>query len=275
MSPRKRHLERCTRLLHQSPCLALLGARQVDKTTLAGEIVRGWSGPVHQFDFIRTFVERDLPTLGSRVPSTTTDRFWRMLAHVHGQVWNASRIASSFGVADSTVRRYLDTLTSTLVVDQLQPWHENVGKRQVKSPKAYINDSGLLYALLDLNDRTALERHPVVGASWEGFIIRQLIEITGARRDQRYFWATHAGAELDLLIVRGDERIGFEVKRTATPKVTASIRSAIETLRLDRAVIVHAGQHTFPLADGIEARAARSLLGDPDGSQQLAHGRWT
>jgi predicted AAA+ superfamily ATPase len=183
-----------------------------------------------------------------------------MLAHLHGQVWNGSRLASSFGVADTTMRRYLDTLTSALVVDQLRPWHENVGKRQVKSPKVYIADSGLLHALLDLPDRASLERHPVLGASWEGFVVRQLIEITGARRAQCFFWATHAGAELDLLIVRGNERVGVEVKRTAAPKLTASLRSAIDTLRLDRAYIVHAGEHTFPLADGVEARAAASLL---------------
>ncbi len=211
-------------------------------------------------DFIRTFIERDLPTLGSQVPSATTDRFWRMLAHVHAQVWNSSRFASSFGVADTTVRRYLDTLTAALVVDQLQPWHENVGKRQVRSPKVFIADSGLLHALLDLPDRVAVERHPVLGASWEGFVVRQLIDITGARRDQRFFWATHAGAELDLLIVRGGERIGIEVKRTATPKVTASLRAAIDTLRLDRAYVVHAGEHSFPMAGGTEAVAARSLL---------------
>lgn len=212
-----------------------------------------------RLDFIRTFVERDLPTLGSQVPSSTTDRFWRMLAHVHGQVWNASRMASSFGVADSTVRRYLDTLTATLVVEQLQPWHENVGKRQVKSPKVFIADSGLLHALLDLPNRTAIERHPVLGASWEGFVIRQLIETTGVRRDQRFFWATHGGAELDLLIVRGGERVGFEVKRTATPRVTASLRSAIGTLGLERAYVVHGGDHSFPLAAGIEAVAAYSV----------------
>ncbi len=193
------------------------------------------------------------------MPSSTTDRFWRMLAHVHGQVWNASRMASSFGVADSTVRRYLDTLTATLVVEQLQPWHENVGKRQVKSPKVFIADSGLLHALLDLPNRTAIERHPVLGASWEGFVIRQLIETIGVRRDQRFFWATHGGAELDLLIVRGGERVGFEVKRTATPRVTASLRSAIGTLGLERAYVVHGGDHSFPLAAGIEAVAAYSV----------------
>lgn len=212
-----------------------------------------------RLDFIRTFVERDLPALGSQVPPATTDRFWRMLSHVHGQVWSGARLASSLGVAETTVRRYLDLLTSALVVNQLRPWYENVGKRQVKSPKVYVADSGLLHALLDLPDRIAVERHPILGASWEGFAIQQLLAATHARRDQRYFWATHAGAELDLLIVRGTERIGFEVKRTATPKVTASLRSAIETLHLDHAFVVHAGLHSYPLAHGVEAVAAREL----------------
>ncbi|MFN0155537.1 MAG: ATP-binding protein [Gaiella sp.] len=209
-----------------------------------------------RLDFVRTFIERDLPSLGSRVPSSTNERFWRMLAHVHGQVWGGARFASSFGVADSTIRRYLDLLTSALVVQQLRPWHENVGKRQVKAPKVFVADSGLLHALLDLPDRLALERHPVLGASWEGFMLQQIAVITRSRADQRYFWATHAGAELDLLLVGGNERIGFEIKRTATPKLTRSLRSAIDTLHLDRAFIVHGGVSSFPLAGGVEALAA-------------------
>ncbi len=331
MIPRHRHEHAIHALLHEVPCVALLGARQVGKTTLAASVCAAWAGPVHRFDlelpsdlarlgepelalgeleglvvidevqrrpdlfpvlrvlidrnpdrrylvlasaapellqqtsetfacrvsfhdlppfdvtetgmaeadrlwsrggfprsytaatdaasfrwrlnFIRTFVERDLPTLGSRLPSATTDRFWRMLAHVHGQVWNGSRFASSFGVADTTVRRYLDLLTSSLVVTQLRPWHENVGKRQVKSPKVFISDTGLLHALLDLPDRNALDAHPVVGASWESFVVTQIQRVTGVRSDQAYFWATHSGAELDLLLVSGDRRLGVEVKR--------------------------------------------------------------
>ncbi len=165
----------------------------------------------------------------------------------------------SFGVADSTVRRYLDLLTSALVVQQLRPWHENVGKRQVKAPKVYIADSGLLHALLDLPDRLALDRHPILGASWEGFLLQQIVALTRCRPEQRYFWSTHSGAELDLLIVDGTQRIGFEIKRTATPTVTRSLRSAIETLRLDQAFVVHGGQHSFPLASGIEAIAATDV----------------
>lgn len=377
MLARSRHLATCRRLLQTTPCLAIVGARQVGKTTLAAQIADEWEGPVHHFDFevpshlarmadpelalepleglvvldeiqrrpelfpvlrwmidshperrylvlgsaapdllrqssetlagrisyhdlspltadevgpgeldrlwvrggfprsflaleesassrwrldfVRTFIERDLPALGSQVPTEVVGRFWRMLAHVHGQVWNSSRFASSFGVADTTVRRYLDLLTSSLVVTQLRPWHENVGKRQVRSPKVYLSDSGILHALLDLPDRAAVESHPVLGASWEGFVLAQLAAVTDSRADQRYFWATHAGAELDLLVARGTERIGIEIKRTSAPRITASLRSAIATLRLDRAYVIHAGASSFPMADGIEAVAAGDI----------------
>jgi len=213
-----------------------------------------------RLDFVRTFLERDLLGMASQIPSTTTGRFWRMLAHVHGQVWNASRFASSFGVADTTVRRYLDLLTSALVVEQLQPWHANVAKRQVKAPKVYVADSGLLHALLDLPDAVAVESHPVLGASWEGWVIAQVVALTGARADQRFFWATHGGAELDLLIVRGGHRLGVEVKRTATPTLTRALHSAIDTLELDQAVVVHAGSHSFPLARDVQAVAVGDLV---------------
>jgi uncharacterized protein len=241
------------------------GAGSTDVLWLRGGFPRSFLAPDEaasfrwRIDFIRTFVERDLPSLGSQVPSATTDRFWRMLAHVHGQTWNGPRVPSSFRVADTTVRRYLDLLTSSLVVRQLRPWHENVSKRQVRSPKAYIADSGLLHGLLDLPDRTSVERHPILGASWEGFVIDQLIAATGARRDQQFFWGTHSGAEIDLLIIRGSERIGFEIKRTTAPKVTRSLRAAIDTLRLDHAFIVHAGDATFPMAGGIEAVTVHDL----------------
>ena len=212
--------------------------------------------------FVRTFLERDLPALGITIPSTTLRRFWTMLAHVHGGIWSSSRFASSFGVADTTVRRYLDLLTAALVVRQLPPWFENVSKRQVKSPKVYIGDSGLLHTLLDLDTREAVESHPQLGASWEGFLVAQIQAVLGARTDQCFFWATHAGAELDLLITAGNRRIGFEIKRTATPKVTRSLRSAIDTLKLDRAWVVHGGDDTFPLARDIEAVAASRIVED-------------
>lgn len=241
------------------------GPDPTDQLWLRGGFPRSFLAPDDRrsfrwrLDFVRTFVERDLPSLGSQIPAATTGRFWHMLAHVHGQVWNGSRFASSFGVADTTVRRYLDLLTSALVVRQLLPWHENTGKRQVRSPKVFVADSGLLHALLDLPDRTAVERHPILGASWEGFVIEQLVAATRARRDQVHFWATYSGAELDLLIVRGTERIGFEIKRTASPRITRSLRAAIETLQLDRAFLIHASDTTYPLSAKVEAIAARDL----------------
>ena len=205
--------------------------------------------------FVQTFLERDIPQLGIRIPAPTLHRFWRMLAHYHGQVWSGAELARAFGVADSTVRRYLDLLCSTLVVRQLPPWHENVKKRQVKAPKVYIADTGLLHTLLGIETRDDLEGHPKSGASWEGFVLRELVNHLGARPEESFFWATHAGAELDLLVVRGRRRMGFEIKRTTAPKLTRSMHAARESLRLDRLHVIHAGQATFPLADGAVAVA--------------------
>ena len=213
-------------------------------------------------DFIRTFLERDLPQLGIRIPAMTLRRFWSMLAHWHGQVWNGSEFGRSFGVSDTTVRRYLDIMSSALVVRQLQPWHANLSKRQVKSPKVYVRDSGLLHALLGLENRTDLERHPKVGASWEGFLLEQVVSHLSVPEEQMHFWATHAGAELDLLVGRGRRRIGFEFKRTTRPRLTPSIRSALDDLELRQVVVVHAGNQTFPLAKRVRAVAARRLLED-------------
>ena len=212
--------------------------------------------------FIQTFVERDLPQLGITVGSTTMRRFWTMLSHYHGQVWNASEFARSFGVADTTIRRYLDILTSALVVRQLQPWHENVGKRQVKSPKAFIADSGILHGLLNLPSQEDIESHPKSGASWEGFIIEQVVRHLRAEPDECFFWATHAGAELDLLIVRGSDRRGFEIKRSTAPSVTPSMRSALVDLKLPTLDVIHAGDHTFELGERIRAVSAARLLTD-------------
>jgi hypothetical protein len=185
-----------------------------------------------------------------------------MVAHQHGGVWNSARFASAFGVADTTVRRYLDLLTSALVLRQLPPWWENIGKRQVKAPKVYLADSGLLHALLDLQTYGHLEAHPQLGASWEGFLLEQICMRLGARREQCYFWATHSGAELDLLVIAGTTRIGFEFKRTVAPRITKSLHLAIETLQLTRTYLVHGGNHTFPLSEGVEALAAKRLLTD-------------
>jgi len=206
-------------------------------------------------EFVRTFLERDLPQLGIGIPSTTLRRFWTMLAHWHGQIWNASEFARSFGVADTTVRKYLDTLSSAMVIRLLMPWHENLSKRQVKSPKVYIRDTGLLHTLLGQRTQSDLEGHPKAGASWEGFALEQVLRRTGALPEECFFWATHGGAELDLLIVRGRKRIGFEFKRTVAPSVTTSMKIALADLRLDRLDVVHAGEGVFPLGKRIRAVA--------------------
>jgi uncharacterized protein len=213
-------------------------------------------------EFIRTFLERDLPQLGVTIPALTLHRFWTMLAHYHGQRWNASELARAFGVGDMTVRRYLDLLTATFVVRQVPPWYENLGKRVVKSPKVYIADSGLLHALLDIEDGQSLERHPKVGASWEGFAIAQVQKQLGLRAGESYFWATHEGAELDLLAVRGRRRLGFEIKHTTAPSVTRSMRIALSDLQLERLDVIHAGRESFPLAPKIRAVALSRLLDD-------------
>jgi len=212
--------------------------------------------------YVRTFLERDLPQLGIRVSASTMRRFWTMLAHYHGQTWNSSELARAFGVADTTVRNYLDQLTSALVVRQLQPWHENISKRQVKSPKVYIADSGILHTLLNLPEQADLDAHPKSGASWEGFAIDQIIRRLGARPDECHFWATHSGAELDLLVVRGRKRYGFEIKRTTAPKITPSMRNAFQDLSLTRLDVIHAGDHTFPIAEKIRAVPLCHLLED-------------
>jgi hypothetical protein len=212
--------------------------------------------------FISTFLERDLRDFAIDVPPPTMRRFWTMLAHYHGQIWNGSELARSFGMSDHTVRKYLDALTATFMVRQLLPWHENLGKRQVKSPKVYLGDSGLLHTLLGLGTLDEILGHPKIGASWEGFALGEVIQRLRAHPEQCFFWATQSGAELDLLVVSGPRRAGFEFKYTGEPKVTPSMRSALADLRLDRLTVIHAGEHSFPLGDRIEAVALVRLLDD-------------
>jgi predicted AAA+ superfamily ATPase len=221
-------------------------------------------GASHEWrkQFIRTFIERDLPQLGVTLGATTLRRFWTMIAHYHGQVWNASEFARSFGLSDTAIRRYLDIFSSSLVVRLLLPWHENVKKRQVKSPKLYIRDSGILHSLLNLPSQESLESHPKVGASWEGYVTDQIVRHIGADEEECFFWSTHAGAELDLLVVRGSEKRGYEIKRTTSPKQTASMRSSIDTLRLSSLDIIHAGDHTFALSDRVRAVSFSRFLQD-------------
>ena len=212
--------------------------------------------------FVRTFLERDLPELGVRVPPTAMRRFWTMLAHWHGQIWKSSEFARSFGVADTTVRRYLDILTGALVVRQLQPWHANIAKRQVKAPKVYLRDSGVLHSLLGTEDARSLNAHPKCGASWEGLLLELIVDRLGLRDDEAHFWATHSGAELDLLISRGTRRVGIEIKRTTAPKATRSVKTAIADLALEEAIVVHAGKESYRLTERVRAVAAGRLEAD-------------
>ena len=197
-------------------------------------------------NFVRTFLERDIREFGVQLAAPTLRRFWSMLAHYHAQVWNASEIARSLGEAHTTVKRHLDLLTGALMVRQLQPWHENLGKRQVKSPKIYLRDSGLLHTLLGIPSFGGLEGHPKLGASWEGFVVEEAVRLAGDRN--AYFWATQAGAELDLLLTIGGKRYGVEIKYRDAPGWTKSMRIAAEDLRLDRLLVVYPGRTSYELS---------------------------
>ncbi len=253
---------------HQLPGLALdeVGSTSWEALWLRGGFPRAYlartldQSEKWRLSFVRTFLEQDLPQLGIHIEARALRRFWTMLAHYHAQIWNASEFSRSFGVSDHTVRRYLDLLTHALVVRQLQPWHANLKKRQIKSPKVYVADSGLLHTLLGLRTRHDLEGHPKVGASWEGFALDQIVQRLGARPDECFFWGTHGGAEIDLIVFRGRERLGFEFKRSSEPRVTRSMRTAIEDLKLSSVTVIHAGSQSYPMAPRIRAVALQDLV---------------
>jgi len=197
--------------------------------------------------FIRTFLERDIPQFGITVPAETLRRFWTMIAHYHGQVWNGAEFARALGSSEPTARRYLDILSGAFMVRVLPPWHENLKKRQLKAPKLYVRDSGLLHSLFGLESADDLSGHPKVGASWEGFVIEQLVAATGSR--SAYYWATHGGAELDLMLNIRGKRFGFEFKHSDAPEATKSMHTALKDLGLDHLWVVYPGTETYPLAD--------------------------
>lgn len=209
-------------------------------------------------NFVRLTVEADLPGLGIGASVTALRRFWTMVAHYHGQVWNAAEPARSLGVSESTVRRYLDILTDTYLVRQLQPWFENLGKRQVRSPKVYVRDSGLLHALLGIRGVTDLLTHPKCGASWEGLLLEQVLHV--AQPEEAFFWATHQGAELDLLMFKHGRRVGVEFKRADAPRLTPSMRIALEDLALDALLVVYPGDRTYRLAERVQVVPAASVV---------------
>ena len=210
-------------------------------------------------NYIKTFLERDIPNLGFSIPAQQMRRFWLMLVHYHGQVFNASEIARSLGVSDKTIHKYIDILSGTFMIRRLSPWLENLKKRQVRSPKVYFRDSGILHALLNIKDTTELDTYPKLGAFWEGFALEEVIRTYDASSEESFFWATHANAELDLFIIKHGKRLGFEFKYTDVPKVTKSMIIALEDLKLDHITVVYPGKETFELTDKITAQGLESL----------------
>lgn len=214
-------------------------------------------------NFIRTFLERDIPQLGLVTPAQTLFRFWTMLAHYHGQVWNAAEPARSLGLNESTIRRYLDLLEGVFMVRQLPPWHENLKKRQIKSPKIYFRDSGLLHQLIGIRGQKDLLTHPKCGASWEGYVIEELL--TAFRPDEAYFWGTHAGAEIDLLLFKDGRRIGVEIKRADAPRLTPSMRIAMTDLKLERLIVIYPGEQRYALTDKIDVLPLSVVMAEEKG----------
>lgn len=212
---------------------------------------------VWRASFIRTFLERDIPQFGITVPSETLRRFWTMIAHYHGQVWNGAEFARALGASEPTARRYLDILAGSFMIRVLPPWFENMKKRQLKSPKIYVRDSGLFHSLLGLETRDQLLGHPKVGASWEGFVIEQLLAGLDSRTVS--FWGTHGGAELDLLVTLRGQRHGFECKYSDAPGTGRSMRVAIDDLKLDRLWVIYPGQDRYVLDDRIAVVPARGI----------------
>ena len=209
--------------------------------------------------FLQTFLERDLPQLGVQIPAVTLRRFWNMVAHYHGQIWNAAELARALAVNESTVRRYLDLLTGVFMVRQLPPWFENLGKRQVKAPKVYVRDSGLLHTLLGIATPRDLDYHPKVGASWEGYAIEEVLK--ALQPDDAYYWATHNGAEIDLVLFKAGRRIGVECKRSDAPTLTPSMRTALVDLKLDQLFVVYPGERRYRLTQQVEVVPLAELAG--------------
>lgn len=200
--------------------------------------------------FLQTFLERDLPQLGIRIPAVVMRRFWNMVAHYHGQIWNAAELGRALAVNESTVRRYLDLMTGVFMVRQLPPWFENLGKRQVKAPKIYVRDSGLLHSLLGVTSHHDLEHHPKVGASWEGYAVEEVLK--ALQPDEAYYWATYNGAEIDLVLFKNGRRVGVECKRADAPQLTPSMRIALADLKLDQLSVVYPGEKNYSLAKNVE-----------------------
>lgn len=213
--------------------------------------------------FVQTFLERDIPQFGFSIPAMTMLRFWTMAAHYHGQIWNYAEPARSLNLGETTVRRYLDILSDVFMVRQLQPWHANLKKRQVKSPKIYFRDTGLLHQLLGIRNESELMSHPKCGASWEGYAVEETLR--AIEPDEAYFWATHQGAEIDLVLFKHGRMYGVECKRMDAPRLTPSLRIALKDLKLERIAVIYPGPHRYPMADGVEAVPLAALVDGLEG----------
>lgn len=245
--------------------LAEVGKPALNRHWLRGGFPRAFLAKTHdesirwRQEFIQTFLERDLPQLGVSISAQALWRFWTMVAHYHGNIWNAAEPARSLGVSEPTIRRYLDLLTGVFMVRQLAPWHENIGKRQVKAPKIYMRDSGLLHALLGIRTESELLHHPKCGASWEGYAVEEVCKLL--QPDEAYFWATHQGAELDLLLLKDGRRLGVEIKRTDAPSLTSSMRIALADLRLEHLIVLYPGTRQYSLAARVTVVPLLNLAG--------------
>lgn len=207
----------------------------------------------HQWrlNYIKTFLEQDIPNLGIQIPAMNLRRFWMMLTHNHGQIFNASELGNSLDLSHNTIKKYLDILTGTFMMRQLQPWHENIAKRQVKSTKVYFRDSGIYHSLLGISTQQMLLTSPKLGASWEGFALESVIRHLDVDAEDCYFWGVHNQAELDLLVIKGTRRLGFEFKHSKAPKLTSSMQMALEHLKLDALTVIYAGDKPFKLSQEI------------------------
>ncbi|MEW6746374.1 MAG: ATP-binding protein [Planctomycetota bacterium] len=243
--------------------LSEVGADQLDRLWLRGGLPKSFlaaddaSSVLWREQFIRTFLERDIPQLGITIPAETLGRFWSMMAHYHAQAWKAAELARSLGTSENTTRRYLDILAGAYMIRTLPPWFENIGKRQIKAPKIYLRDSGLLHALLQLHTREHLLGHPKLGASWEGFALEQVVGEAQTR--DAYFWGTHAGAELDLLIMMAGKRYGFEFKHADAPGTSRSMGTAVQDLHLDHLWVVYPGRQQYSLGEHITVIPMRAV----------------
>ncbi len=247
------------------PPFSLAEAPELHKLWLRGGFPRSYLANTDAESFawrqayISTFMERDIPALGFNIPPALMRRLWMMLAHYHGNILNAAEIANSLDVSSHTVRKYIDILSGTFMIRQLQPWFENIGKRQVKSPKVYIRDSGLLHTLLNIPNLEMLLTYPRLGASWEGFALEEIIKQYNKQSEECYFWSTQSGAKLDLFFMHEGKRLGFEFKYTDSPKPTKSMYVAQEDLKLDHLYLVHPHNRTFQLSETVTALGLETL----------------